>query len=70
MYVYGCKIEYVLVIYNDTNQNLPKVADSILKYFWRCKIKTLKFINIDDLTEEKAKELMPILHTTLWGNHY
>lgn len=68
MYVPGRKVKYVLVIYDDINQNLPKVANSVLQYFWRCKIKTLKFVNINDLTEDKAKELMPILHTTRWGN--
>lgn len=57
------RIENVLVVYNDENQNLPKVSDSILEYYKyeNCShIKTLRFVSINQLTKEKAKELMPI----------
>ena len=67
------KIENVLVVYNDEHQNLPKVSDSILEYYKyeNCShIKTLRFVNINELTKEKAKELMPISHNLSYRGFY
>lgn len=67
------RIENVLVVYNDENQNLPKVSDSILEYYKyeNCShIKTLRFVSINELTKEKAKELMPISHNLNYHGFY
>ena len=67
------RIENVLVVYDDENQNLPKVSDSILEYYKydnRSHIKILRFVNINELTKEKAKELMPISHNLNYHGFY
>lgn len=67
-------IKNILVVYEQDTQNLAKADKSITQYFTYFTnelIELIQFVNIADLDENKAKQLMPIKYSfEHFGNVY